>query len=111
MLTIRLEQIKALELHAVHQFRKRLRVHLSGILVPEIDLDRLIERGLSDAPKFYLTAERDVARFVEITGLYLGGFPVGNLPVPALAILMSYGMPASEKLCHYVTWARGEQRD
>lgn len=109
MITIRSEQMQVFEFDAVSQFKRRLRLHLSATLAPDVDVDRLIERALSDAPTFYLTAEKDVARFGEITGRVLGRFPDENLPVPALAILKSYGMQASEKLDRYLAWALEEQ--
>ena len=107
MLTIRPEQIKALEADRIRQFKARLRRHLEPLAPSCPDLEAHIDRGLSDARAFGLVCEKDVARFVEITCERLGGFPSGRLPKPALAILMTYGLNPSVKLDRYLAWAEG----
>ncbi|WP_296947353.1 hypothetical protein [uncultured Massilia sp.] len=109
MLTIRAEQMQAFDRASLDGFKRRLRDSLAPLL-PETDLHVLVERGVADAPAFGLASERDIARFVEITGTVLGAFPDGRLPVPALAILMSTGLAPSDKLDRYEAWARSQGR-
>jgi hypothetical protein len=111
MLRIRAEQMRAFELQRISLFREKLFRHLNEA-VPECASPKAeIERGLAAAREFGLASEKDVARFVEITCRYLGRFPEGRLPVPALTILMAHGIDPAVKLDRYSKWAESNGRD
>jgi hypothetical protein len=68
-------------------------------------LSMSVDRGIPDAPRFGLITKKNVALFIEITCLHLGGFPPGTHPKQALAILSSYGIDPERKLDRYRQWA------
>ena len=109
MLTIRDAQMAALNANRRLDFERRLYSHLKGTLpTPGIEenLMEQIRRGILRGPEYGLVSEKHVAQFVEITLANLGGFPQGDLPKPALALLYSYGMDPDAKLDSYSEWAK-----
>jgi hypothetical protein len=110
MLTIRDEQMQAFELDRIHEYQEKLLRHLREVAPECAEPEKQIERGMAEGPEFGLSSEKDVARFVEITCVFLGGFPAGRLPKTALAILMTYGGETAVKLKRYEEWARRNGR-
>ena len=110
MLTIRSEQLAALEQRAAEQFKLRLRAHLSANMVAEALIDQVVEYAVCQSPRFCLRSESDVARFALITGQLWTRRREDSLPVPALAILMSYGLEPATKLDRYLDWSTEAQR-
>jgi hypothetical protein len=112
MLLIRPEQMLAFEQERRHRFESKLASHLQHILssagIP-FDPDGLpaqIRAGANEAKIYGFASEADVAVFVEITSLYLGGFPHAGFPKQALANLLAYGLDPAVKLKRYRDWAR-----
>jgi hypothetical protein len=110
MLTIRSEQLQAFEKERVAGFTERLVAALretatrERLLVGDDWLQSQIDKGLQQGRRFELRTERQLARFIEATCFDLGGFPEGDWPKPALAILMAYGADGDSKVDRYCHW-------
>jgi hypothetical protein len=112
VLEIRREQMRLFEVVCRKGFQDRLLAKLLRNTTFERGwLEAQIARGVAAAPAFELTMGGDIASMIETTCRHIpGGFPEidpTNLPVPALAILRTRGMPASSKLERYRIWAAG----
>jgi hypothetical protein len=105
MLTIRANQLSIFESAREREYINRLKRKLESELPGLSNLGGEIERCVSEAAEFGFRSEHEVARFVEITCVCLGGLPPDSLPRSALAILMAYGMDPSLKLDRYQAWA------
>lgn len=107
MLTIRQAQIDALSRERMANFKGRLADLLASTaprLAPH-EIEAANALTLREAQRFGLVTEADIARFGVITLRAFGRFPASRLPVPALAILMSYGVDPQRKLDRYEAWA------
>jgi hypothetical protein len=116
MLTIRREQMKAFEISRRAGFARAIGESIECSLREMgrgnecVELDAAIHHRMEEAQRFGLTRESEVARFVETTILHLGVSWKKDLPKPALAILLSYGLDPSVKLERFRTWVREESR-
>jgi len=116
MLTIRREQMRAFENSRRTAFARAIGESIECTLRKMgrgnecVELDATIHHEIEQAQRFGLTREREVARFVETTILHLGISGNKELPKPALAILLSYGLDPSIKLERFHTWAQAESR-
>ncbi len=107
MLTIRAKQMEALGRARTEDFLRRLQMHLRALLPTCADPEGEARRGLRMAATFGLETEAEVAAFVEITCRHFGTIPEGDLPRPALAVLMTYGLEPVRKLARYREWTEG----
>lgn len=112
MLVIRHEQMHVFEAAQQAAFVQRLYTRLE----PQFSGDqpwllRNIKAGVRCASRYGLNSDSEVSDFIEITCRHIpGGFrePGPNkppLPVPALALLCTYGLDASVKIARYLRWA------
>jgi hypothetical protein len=117
MLVIRREQMGAFEEQRRRNFKQRLAAHIEALLagngmhMAAAELRDTIEKGMKAAPDYGLIAERDVARYIEIACVYLGGLRSQEQRKEALAILYSYGLDPSVKLDRYQRWAELQQAE
>jgi hypothetical protein len=86
MLTIRKAQIEALAEHQRANFRRQLIAHLTSVLEAKgIQMDpqtlhASVERGIADTAGFGFRTEQQVAQWVEIACVELGGFRRDHTP-------------------------------
>jgi hypothetical protein len=109
MLTIRNEQMRALEAARVASFERRLLANIRDRR-PELD-DRGadlaeqvrvgIGRGLG-----HFAAEQDVARYVLIVLEHLGGWTAVDHPRAALEMLHGPALPPQRRLDNFERWVR-----
>jgi len=112
MLTIRDAQTEALRRHAIVDFQKQLRGRVAE-LAPNFTAEQVeaqVARGMALAAEFHLSREIDVARFVEIVLVHLGGFKEQPLPKPALSILYGYKVDPEVKLRRFREWCEETAR-
>lgn len=109
MLTIRSEQIRALQAERREQFVRHA-VARVGVKLPHLT-ERLpdwtesvrscVVQGLR-----HFSAEDDVARYVEIRLRYFGDESATALPESALELIHSATLPARRRLDNFERWAR-----
>lgn len=109
MLTIRSEQMRALQVARLEQFERHAMARVEANL-PHLTMDlpalvtqvRIgVARGLR-----HFSAEEDVARYVEIVLRHLGGWSGDEHPAPALEMIHSGSLPAARRLDNFERWAR-----
>lgn len=112
MLTIRNEQMRALEVARVASFERRLLAEVRDRW-PELDTGGAelaeqvhvgIERGLR-----HFTTEQDVARYVLIVLEHLGGWTAVDHPQAALEMLHGEALPPRRRLDNFERWVRSHR--
>lgn len=108
MLIIRDAQLDSLRLALLGSVRERLLEHLrspaAALPLSGVQLETLIARGLKEAPRFRIAREADLLRFITILNTFCGGDNARALPVPALQILLGYGVETGLKLDRFACW-------
>jgi hypothetical protein len=111
MLTIRPDQMAAFERASADGFEQRLFTHVhtllreKGVAVLAPELRARISAAVTQAKEYYFKREIDIANFVEIVIVRLGGFDEKDCPKPLLCELYTYGADPESKLKKFGTWA------
>jgi hypothetical protein len=111
MLVIRDEQLAVFRNAALEGFSERLIPRLRSSLPSrsEADLRAEIFKGARYALQFGIVSERDLARYIEIVVLHMGGFS-DKPPKAALNILQAHGAEPRSKLDGLAEWVRAHPR-
>jgi hypothetical protein len=70
-----------------------------------------VELGIPYAAEFGLHQQPDVARFIELVCLHMGGFNGDAFPKPALSILYSYRADPTRKLDRFAEWCTNQRQE
>jgi hypothetical protein len=103
--------MEALNQHRSRDFVTRLTAHLqsllagSGVQMSAEELSGSVETGIQEAPRYALTTEKQVARYIEIACLNVGGLQSRQRQREEFAILYTYGLDPTRKLDRYQQWA------
>jgi hypothetical protein len=112
-----MEQMRALERAARRKFERNLRSHLRAKLrehhftFTEETLDEYLFLGLGRASDLAIRTEVDVARFLELVAILMGGFGPEPFPAEANRILSALSVPPNERLDRFNAWAASYRRD
>jgi hypothetical protein len=112
MLTIRTEQMKALEQIAARDFTDRLSAHLRSQF-PLSDPQRLTElavAGMETAGQHGIKTESGVARFISLIAAFCPDFAEKGLPRQARNALLRYRATEKEKLDNFELALKGARR-
>lgn len=117
MLRIRNEQMRVFKEAARREFERRIKSHLRAKLheqhftFTEESLDEHVRLGLACASELAVRTEADVARFLEIAAILMGGFGAGPFPAEANRILGTLSVPPAERLDRFASWAESYRQD
>ena len=108
MLTIRSEQMRALQRERLRRFAlhasARLERNLPHFAGSAGALGDHVRVGVSRGVRYFST-EGDVARYVEIVMRHLGGFTEQPHPASAIEMIQSASIPAERRLENFERWA------
>jgi hypothetical protein len=117
MWTIRRTQMEALRQSMLDDLQHRLREHLMplaqahGLQLTAAQMDALTLRGLQQCRQFALRSEADAARYMAVLVSHWRVAGAEELPVPAMQILLSFGLDPAIKLARFEAWAAQAMQD
>ena len=98
------------------EFRNRLAIHLSELLQSQqkqVDMEHLysqIDKGLKRAKRYLLTTESDIARYLEIMCVRLGGLAAERDPITVQNMLFDRRVEIAARLDGLEAWANQNQQ-
>lgn len=117
MWTIRRTQMETLRRSMQDGFQRRLRDYLMplaqahGLQLTATQMDALTLRGLQQCRQFSLRSEADAARYMAVLVSHWRIAGAAELPVPAMQILLSFGLDPAIKLARFEAWAAQALQD
>lgn len=109
MLTIRNEQIRALEAARLASFERRLLADIRDrwpeLAARGVELAEQVHVGIERGLRHFAT-ERDVARYVLVVLEHLGGWTAVDHPPAALEMLHGPALPPQRRLDNFERWVR-----